>query len=87
MLPTSPVRMATVFWKGSSVRRADRIIATGDGLSNNALRASSPKAELAMYPGSAAAPAEAVSLKNEAVAPAITQQQPPSQRHDYGIGF
>ena len=72
---------------GSQAIRADRIIASGDGLSRRALQGSSPKAELVMYPGGAAAQAEAVSIKNEAVAPAITQQQPPSQRHDYGIGF
>ncbi len=71
---------------GTQSIRADRIIATGDQLSQRNLQSVSPKAELAMYPGSAAAP-EAQSIKNEAIAPAIVQQQPPVQRHDYGIGF
>lgn len=64
--------------------RADRIIATGDRLSQQALQIASPKAELSMYPGSPAAPAEAVSIKNEAVSATVSQQSP---RHDYGISF
>lgn len=71
---------------GSQAVRADRIIATGDQLSQRHVQSVSPKAELAMYPGSAATP-ETMSVKTEAVAPAIVQQQPPMQRHDYGVGF
>ena len=69
---------------GSQQVRADRILATGDGLSQQkALQGVSPRAEVSLYPGSAEAPA----MKNEAIAPAVLQQQPPTQRHDYGIGF
>ena len=67
--------------------RADRIIATGDRLSQRNLQTSFPQAEVSMYPGSVAPPAEAVSVKNEAAEPVLTQQQTPTQRQDYGIGF
>ncbi len=71
---------------GSQGVRADRIIATGDQLSQRNLQSVSPEAELAMHPGSTAA-SEAQSNKNEAVTPVIVQHQPPVPRHDYGIGF
>ncbi|WP_419807092.1 AAA family ATPase [Terriglobus sp.] len=64
---------------GSQAVRADRIIATGEELSQKALQGNSPNAELSLYPGSATVPAEAVPIKNETISPAITQQQP-SQR-------
>ena len=67
--------------------RADRILATGDQLSQKAFQASFPKADVALYPGSVAPAVEPVSIKSEAIAPAVTQQQTPIQQHDYGIGF
>ena len=71
--------------EGSQNVRADRIIATGDALSQKRLQSISPKAELTMYTG--APTPQAVSIKNETVPPAIIQQQPPAQRRDHGIGF
>ena len=72
---------------GSQAILADRIISTGDGHSRKGLQGSSPKAELSLYLGSAAASVEAVSTNNQATPPAMTQQEPPSQRHDYVIGL
>ena len=67
--------------------RADRILATGDHLSQKAFQTNFPKAEIALYPGSVAPALEPVSIKSEAVEPSITQQQTLIMQHDYGIGF
>lgn len=72
---------------GSQAVRADRIIATGDQLSQQTLQGMSPKADLSMYPGSAAVPSEAVTIKLEAISAVLVQQEPPSQRRDFGIGL
>ena len=67
--------------------RADRVLATGDQLSQKRFQASFPKGDIALYPGSAAPEVEPTSIKSEAIAPAVIQQQTPIQQHDYGIGF
>ena len=67
--------------------RADRILATGDQLSQKAFQTNFPKADIALYRGSAAPAVEPVSIKSEAIAPVVTQQHTPIQQHDYGIGF
>ena len=68
---------------GSQSVRADRILATGDKLSQPTLRGMSPRAEISLYPGSA----EAAHIKNEPIAAVLTQQELPSQHRDFGIGF
>ena len=72
---------------GSQVVRADRIIATGDKLSQQTLQGMSPTADLTVYLGSAAVTSEAPTIKNEAITAVLTQQKPSAQRRDYGIGF
>ena len=62
--------------------RAERIIATGDGLEQKAFQAASPKLDLALYTN-APQPQEP-SLAKEAVAAAIAS---PARQHDFGIGF
>jgi len=65
--------------------RAERVIATGDGLIQQVLQGASPKADLTLYTGTPApAPAQEFSAAKELTSPAIAQ---PIQQHDFGIGF
>ena len=63
--------------------RAERIIATGDGLTQQAFQGASLKAHLNFYTGTHA-PAQELSAAKELASPEIAQ---PAKQHDYGIGF
>ena len=67
--------------KGS---RAERVIATGDGLKQQVFQGASPKADQALYTGTPA-PAQEFSAAKEITPPEISQ--PAAQQHDFGIGF
>ena len=64
--------------------RAERVIATGDGLTQQAFQGASPKADLNLYTGTPA-PAQEFSAAKELTSPEIAQ--PAKQQHDFGIGF
>ena len=72
---------------GSQAVRADRVIATGDKLSQQTFPGMSPNADLSLYPGTAAIPAETPTIKNEAISAVLTQQEPQAKGRDFGIGF
>ena len=63
--------------------RAERVIATGDGLTQQAFQGASPKADLNLYTGTPA-PAQEFSAAKELASPEIAQ---PAMQHDFGIGF
>jgi conjugative relaxase-like TrwC/TraI family protein len=62
--------------------RAERVIATGDGLTQQAFQAASSKTDLALYTGS---PQQEFAASKEIAAPEIAQ--PAKLQHDFGIGF
>jgi conjugative relaxase-like TrwC/TraI family protein len=64
--------------------RAERVIATGYGLTQQVLQGASPKAVLTVYIGAPAAAQEFTAVK-ELTSP--ESAQPPKQQHDFGIGF
>ena len=63
--------------------RAERVIATGDGLTQQAFQGASAKADLSLYTGTPA-PAQEFSAAKELTSPEIAQ---PASQHDFGIGF
>jgi hypothetical protein len=63
--------------------RAERVIATGDGLTQQAFRGASPKADLNLYTGTPA-PAQEFNAVKELASPEIAR---PAKQHDFGIGF
>ncbi len=65
--------------------RAERVIATGDGLTQQAFQGASPKADLTLYTGTPA-PAQEFSAAKEMTSPEIAQPAR-QQQHDFGIGF
>ena len=67
--------------KGS---RAERVIATGDGLTQQVFQGTSPKTDKVLYTGTPA-PAQEFSAAKEITAPEISK--PAAQQHDFGIGF
>ena len=84
----SPEKSRHIYY-GYAVRslkgtRAERVIATGDGLTKQVFQGASPKADLTLYPGSPA-PAQELSAAKELTSPEISQ--PAKQQHDLGIGF
>jgi hypothetical protein len=64
--------------------RAERVIATGDGLTQQAFQGASAKANLTLYTGTPA-PAQEYSAARELASPEIAQ--PAKQLYDFGIGF
>jgi conjugative relaxase-like TrwC/TraI family protein len=62
--------------------RAERVIATGDGLSQQTFQGVSPKMDLALYTNQ---PQHDFSASKEIAAPELAQ--PVRQQHDFGIGF
>jgi conjugative relaxase-like TrwC/TraI family protein len=62
--------------------RAERVIATGDGLSQQTFQGVSPKTDLALYTNQ---PQHDFSASKEITAPELAQ--PARQQHDFGIGF
>ncbi|GAA3771465.1 MobF family relaxase [Terriglobus aquaticus] len=62
--------------------RAERVIATGDGLSQQTFQGVSPKTDLALYTNQ---PQQDFSASKEIAAPELAQ--PARQQHDFGIGF
>lgn len=64
--------------------RAERVIATGDGLTQQAFQGASLKADLNLYTGTPA-PAQEFSAAKELTSPEIAQ--PTKQLQDFGIGF
>lgn len=61
--------------------RAERIIATGDGLTMQAFQGTSSKAEVALFTNS---PQQDFSPVKEMASPEL---DPPARHHDFGIGF
>jgi conjugative relaxase-like TrwC/TraI family protein len=61
--------------------RAERVIATGDGLSQQTFQGVSPKTDLALYTNQ---PQHDFSPSKEIAAPQVAQ--PVSQQHDFGVG-
>jgi len=61
--------------------RAERIIATGNGLTPQSFPGSSSKAEVALYTNS---PQQDFSPVKEMAPPELAQ---PAKQHDFGIGF
>lgn len=64
--------------------RAERVIATGDGLTQQAFQGASPKADLNLYTGTPA-PAQEFGAAKELTSPEIAQ--PAKQQYDFGVGF
>jgi hypothetical protein len=64
--------------------RAERIIATGDGLTQQVFRDASAKADLTLYTGAPRPAPEFIAAKG-LTSPEIAQ--PSKQQHDLGIGF
>ena len=64
--------------------RAERVIATGDGLTQQVFQGATPKGDLALYTGTPA-PAQELSAAKEITAPELAK--PAAQQHDFGIGF
>ena len=62
--------------------RAERVIVTGDGLTQQGFQAASSKGDLALYTSSAQ---QEFATPKEVAAPEIAQ--PAKQQHDFGIGF
>jgi conjugative relaxase-like TrwC/TraI family protein len=62
--------------------RAERVIATGEGLSQQTFQGVSPKTDLALYTNQ---PQHDFSASKEIAAPELAQ--PVRQQHDFGIGF
>ena len=62
--------------------RAERVIATGNGLSQQTFQGVSPKADLALYTNQ---PQHDFSVSKEIAAPELSQ--PVRPQHDFGIGF
>ena len=62
--------------------RAERVIATGDGLSRQTFQGISPKTDLALYTNQ---PQHDFAASKEIAAPELAQ--PARQQHDFGIGF
>ena len=71
--------------EGLKGNRAERVIATGDGLTRQVFQGSSSKADQALYTGTPA-PAQEFSAAKEITAPEISQPAAQHQ-HDFGIGF
>lgn len=64
--------------------RAERVIATGDGLTQQAFQGVSAKADFNLHTGTPA-PAQEFSAAKELTSPEMPQ--PAKQQHDFGIGF
>ncbi len=64
--------------------RAERVIATGNGLTQQVFQGATPKGDHALYTGTPA-PAQEFSAAKELTAPEIAK--PAAQQHDFGIGF
>jgi conjugative relaxase-like TrwC/TraI family protein len=64
--------------------RAERVIGTGDGLTQQAFQGASPKADLTLYTGTPA-PAQEFTAAKELTSPELAL--PAKQQHDFGIGF
>ncbi len=64
--------------------RAERVIATGNGLTQQVFQGATPKGDHALYTGTPA-PAQEFSAAKEFIAPEIAK--PAAQQHDFGIGF
>jgi hypothetical protein len=62
--------------------RAERVIVTGDGLTQQGFQPASSKADLALYNSS---PQQEFATPKEVAAPEIAQRS--KQQHDFGIGF
>jgi hypothetical protein len=62
--------------------RAERVIATGEGLSQQNFQGVPPKTDLALYTNQ---PQHDFSASKEIAAPELAQ--PVRQQHDFGIGF
>ena len=65
--------------------RAERVIATGDGLTQQIFQGGAPKADQTLYTGTPA-PAQEFSATKELTSPEISQPAK-QQQHDFGIGF
>ena len=63
--------------------RVERVIVTGDGLTQRAFQGASAKADLNLYTGTPAS-AQEFSAAKELTSPEIAQ---PIRQHDFGIGF
>ena len=61
--------------------RAERVIATGEGLARQTFQGASSKAEIAVYTNSSQ---QDFSPAKELASPELVQ---PSKQHDFGIGF
>jgi len=66
--------------------RAERVIATGDGLTPHVFQGASPKTDLTLYTGTPAATAQEISAAKELTSPELAQPAK-QQQHDFGIGF
>ena len=63
--------------------RAERVIATGDGLTQQAFQGAAAKADLTLYTGTPV-PEQEFSAAKELASPEIAQS---AKQHDFGIGF
>ena len=61
--------------------RAERVIATGDGLTQQTFQGTPSKADLTLYTSS---PQQDFAASKEIAAPELAQ---PGKQHDFGIGF
>jgi conjugative relaxase-like TrwC/TraI family protein len=63
--------------------RAERVIATGEGITAQQLQGASPRSDVALYTGSMQ-PQQDFSSAREIATPELAQ---PAKQHDFGIGF
>ncbi len=70
---------------GLKASRAERVIATGDGLTQQVFRGASSKADQTLYTGTPAPAVQEFSAAKENSSPEISR--PATQQHDFGIGF
>ena len=70
---------------GLKANRAERIIATGDGLTQQVFQGASSKADQTLYTKTPAPAVQEFSAAKEISSPEI--HQPVTQQHDFGIGF
>jgi hypothetical protein len=70
---------------GLSPNRAERVIATGDGLTQQVSQGASSKADRTLYIGTPAPAGQDFSAAKEMSSPEIPQSA--RQQHDFGIGF
>jgi hypothetical protein len=64
--------------------RAERVIASGEGLTQQVFQGVSAKTDLTLYTGTAALPQEFTAAKELT---SLEIAQPAKQQHDFGIGF